>query len=132
MTTQRVNVGLIAIIGAVAAVLVVGIIVVLGNRHGNKGGGDVFSSDGFDIVGTSPAVRCETELDTIKTAIAAWNAQYASGDTADIFDTAYPRSMADLTDPDGGPLERPATGYDISGTGDAYPDIIGLQGCPTP
>jgi hypothetical protein len=132
MANQRVNVGLIAIIGAIAAVLVVGIIVVLGNRHGNQGDGNPFGSDGFDIVGTSPSARCETELDTVKTAIAAWNTQWAAGDPADIFDTTYPTSMADLTDPDGGPLERPASGYDISGDGDTYPEIIGLGGCPSP
>jgi general secretion pathway protein G len=66
---------------------------------------------------------CDTDLDTIKTGIAAWTTQYASGDASDIFTTKYPTSMSDLTNPDGGPLERASKLYDISGTGTAYPTI---------
>lgn len=67
---------------------------------------------------------CTTDLDTIKTAIAAWNTQYAGGDASDIFDTKYPTSMTDLADSNGGPLERASTLYDISGSGATYPNIF--------
>jgi hypothetical protein len=82
--------------------------------------------------GRSDSTACATDLDTIKTAIAAWTTQYASGDPNDIFDTKYPTSMSDLTDSNGGPLERSSALYDVSGDGSTYPTISSRGDCPAP
>ena len=70
---------------------------------------------------------CTADQDTIKTAIAAWNTQYASGDTGDIFDTKYPTGMADLTVDGEGFLEKASKLMNVSGSGSTYPSFTTLD-----
>jgi hypothetical protein len=116
---------------AIGAVVVLVLAMVVFGKDASSDG----LSDGFsDVFSDGPVLAqdCDRDLATVKTGIAAWNTQWASGDENDIFDTEYPTSMDDLADLDGGPLVRASTLYDVSGDGSTYPTITSLGDCPDP
>jgi hypothetical protein len=79
---------------------------------------------------TDPAIQaaCQAEVQSIRTAISAWQAVAAGDPTS----TPFPASVEDLTDPEGPILDQAPKYFRLEGDGSAEPAIVPVDGSPCP